>query len=123
MTIISYPTHLKCSHELRSISRHQAVWTRLLKQSQVKLAVFFAARLDRWGTGQLVIRIYSYVVSVSRILFPVVYAIKNFLQVTVHAVEACFPSEIRVSSARAMQTGFLSFRPYGEVRGVFFIGI
>lgn len=85
--------------------------------------MFFVARLARWGTRQLVLDLYSRIASVSRILFPVVYAIKNFLQVTVHAVEACFPSEIRVSSARAMQTGFLSFRPYGEVRGVFFIGI
>ncbi|KAF8547962.1 hypothetical protein OG21DRAFT_1423939 [Imleria badia] len=43
-----------------------------------------------------------------------VYAVKNFLQVTVQAVEACYPSEIRSASPRAMQTGLLSFRPYGE---------
>lgn len=54
-------------------------------------------------------------VSVSRVLFPVVYAVKNFLQVTVHAVEACHPSDIRMTSPRARQTSFLSFRPYGEV--------
>ncbi|KAG8213014.1 hypothetical protein J3R82DRAFT_11404 [Butyriboletus roseoflavus] len=44
----------------------------------------------------------------------VVYAIKNFIQVTVHVVEACHPSEFRMASPRATQTGFLSFRPYGE---------
>ncbi|KAH0833307.1 hypothetical protein J3R83DRAFT_12372 [Lanmaoa asiatica] len=44
----------------------------------------------------------------------IVYAVKNFLQVTVHAVEACHPSEIRMASLRTMQTGFLSFRPFGE---------
>lgn len=96
---------------------------RLSKQSQLKVAMFFAAMLGRWGTRQLVTHLFLCVVCPSRVLFLVLYAIKNFLQVTVHAVEVCYPSEIRVTSPRAMQGGFLSFRPYGEVRGVFFIGV
>lgn len=84
--------------------------------------MFFVARLARWGTRQLVLDLYSRIASVSRILFPVVYAVKHILQVTVYAMEPCHPSEIRWTSVRAIQTGFLSFRPYGEVRSVFFTG-
>lgn len=115
MTIISYPIRLKYSYEFFSTSRHQAASTHLLRRLRVNLATFFAAMLDKWGIGQSVIPTYFHIVSVSRILFPVVYAIKNFLQVTVHTVEACHPSEIRMAPSRAMQTSFLSFRPYGEV--------
>ncbi|KIJ62800.1 hypothetical protein HYDPIDRAFT_29949 [Hydnomerulius pinastri MD-312] len=43
----------------------------------------------------------------------VIYAVKTFLQVTVYTIEACRPSENRMSP-RTLQNSSLSFRPFGE---------
>ncbi|KAG1781631.1 hypothetical protein EV702DRAFT_1177351 [Suillus placidus] len=44
----------------------------------------------------------------------VVYALKSFFQITVHALEACNLSELRRTPSRGSQGSISSFRPFGE---------
>lgn len=44
----------------------------------------------------------------------VVYALKSFFQITVHALEACNFSELRRTPSRGSQGTVSSFRPFGE---------
>lgn len=44
----------------------------------------------------------------------IVYALKSFFQITVHALEACNLSELRRTPSRGSQNAILSFRPFGE---------
>ncbi|KAG1805037.1 uncharacterized protein HD556DRAFT_1328030 [Suillus plorans] len=44
----------------------------------------------------------------------VIYALKSFFQITVHALEACNLSELRRTPSRGSQGTVSSFRPFGE---------
>ena len=76
--------------------------------------LFFASR--EWSEIGLFVSYSHYLPHVGALTDPpvVLYAVKNFLQVTVYALEVVLPHEARTQARRREKS--LSFRSFGDVR-------